>query len=80
VLLGGLRLAGGAGDEGRDDVGGVAVEADAGAVVAHGALGCQPDTTSGSRVVDDALRTQRLGPTSAGPARNRHSGLAIAFD
>ena len=32
-------LSGGAGDEGGDDVGGVAVERDAGAVVAHGGAG-----------------------------------------
>jgi hypothetical protein len=32
----GAWLSGGSGDEGGDDVGGVSVEADAGAVVAHG--------------------------------------------
>src|SRR5437763_13006120 len=32
-------LSGGSGDEGGDDVGGVAIEADAGSVVAHGGSG-----------------------------------------
>ena len=85
-------LAGGAGDEGGDDVGGVAVEGDPGPVVAHGGAGvgvaggflhvAQRDPgveRGGDERVAQRVRSDPLGdPGAAGdPAHDPAGGVAV---